>query len=364
MLLMNILARGGAERQALELARGLDRNRFHVSVCAMRSGGPLRAAFEDAGVPVVELRKRMPADPLRLLDLARLLRRERVDIVHAFLTPQIVWGYLVSRLARVRAFLPSVRNAGTDEPAWWEPPLRFVLRRTPVIHANAAATVDFLKARGLAKPEQVVVVPNGVDLSRFGPQVTRGEYRRRLGLGEGALLVGTVGRLAPQKNMPLFLQMAQRIRAQEPAAEFVIAGDGPLREELGRMASALGVSEYVRFLGEIDDVPLLMADLDVFVLSSDWEGMPNVVAEAMAARTPVVATAVSGTPELVQDGRTGLLTPPGSVEELTNAVLPLLRDPDLRRRMGEAGRARIEDHFTVQRMVQRIEGLYDRLCPQ
>lgn len=361
MLLLNALARGGAERQALELAKGIDRSRFRITVCAMRAGGTLHSAFEQAGVPVVVLRKRMPADPIRLLELVRLLRRERVDILHAFLTPQIVWGYIAARLAAVPVFIPSVRNIELDEPAWWRPILRFVLARSPVIHVNAEATVRYLKQQGLAAPEHAEVIPNGVDISRFGPDVPRNLYRQRLCLNDDTLLVGTVGRLVPQKNIPLFLQMARQVTAMGEPVHFIIAGDGPLREELKRQASELGIGRYVHFVGEISDVPSLMADLHLFVLSSDWEGMPNVVAEAMAAGVPVVATAVGGTPELVQDGRTGFLVPPRRLTDLTDAVVKLLRDEKRRGQMARAGRSRVEHHFTVERMVGRVQGLYERL---
>ncbi len=360
MLLLNALARGGAERQALELVKGIDRARFRMSVCAMRAGGTLHSAFAQTGAPVVVLRKRMPADPIRLLELVCLLRRERVDILHAFLTPQIVWGYVAARLAAVPVFIPSVRNTELDEPAWWAPILKYVLGRSPVIHVNAEATVRYLKQQGLADPERAEVIPNGIDISRFGPHIPRGKYRRRLGLDDNALLVGTVGRLVPQKNITLFLHMAREVTERGGLVHFVIAGDGPLREELKRQAGNLGIGEYVHFVGEIGDVPSLMTDLDIFVLSSDWEGMPNVVAEAMAAQVPVVATAVGGTPELVQDGRTGLLVHPRRLADLTNAVLELLGDEKRRAQIASEGRSRIEQNFTVERMVSRVQDLYER----
>jgi glycosyltransferase involved in cell wall biosynthesis len=144
----------------------------------------------------------------------------------------------------------------------------------------------------------------------------------------------------------------------------VIVGEGPERARLEAQAAHLGLAEQVHFVGHQQDVRPWLAAFDVCVLSSDWEGMSNAILEAMAAGLPVVATAVGGTPEVVVDGVTGFLVPPRDPQALADAILRLLRDPDLRRRMGEAGRAHVTEHFSVEQMVHKRERLYEELLKE
>jgi glycosyltransferase involved in cell wall biosynthesis len=211
--------------------------------------------------------------------------------------------------------------------------------------------------------EHVVTIYNGVDVTQFpvaSVQATA-QARRAIGMPFKVPLVGSVGRLHPQKGFSDLLTAFVQVRQRIPSAQLFVAGDGELREGLEAQARSLGMAEAVTFTGVRADVPKILAALDLFVLPSLWEGMPNAVLEAMAAGLPVVATAVGGTPEVVMDGVTGLLVPPQDPSALAQAIERLLRDPDLRRTMGRAGRRRVEQHFDVRETVRQVEDLYETL---
>jgi len=205
--------------------------------------------------------------------------------------------------------------------------------------------------------QKIIFIPNGVDLQNLKDLPDKLQARARLALPPDQVLVGTVARLDPVKRLDVLLQALRSL--SDVGA--VVVGDGPERVILIEVSERLKLTERIFFVGHQEDVWPWLAALDVFVLCSDWEGMSNALLEAMAARLPVVATAVGGTPDVVVDGVTGLLVPPRDPPALAKAVVRLLRDPDLRHRMGEAGRERVEEHFSLERMVGRTQALYQQL---
>jgi len=182
--------------------------------------------------------------------------------------------------------------------------------------------------------------------------------RTELGLPENAQVLMSVGALSEQKGLEYSLQAVSQMTGEYPLLQYLIVGDGPLRKSLEALAQDLGLADHVCFLGVRDDVPELMNITDILVLPSLWEGLPQVAVEAMAASTPVVASAVDGVPEVVQDGVTGILIPPRDEVALCGALLEMLRDPGLRVRMGQAGRLRAEHEFSVERMIERYDRVY------
>ena len=214
---------------------------------------------------------------------------------------------------------------------------------------------------GIGRPDRFEVVPLGLDLERFlGAEPLRGQLRSELGLHAGPL-VGIVARLVPIKAHEVFLEAARAIADASPAARFVVVGDGERRAALEALARRLGLGDRVSFLGWRADLDRIYADLDVVVLCSRNEGSPVSLIEAMAAGRPVVATAVGGVPDLVEDGVTGRLIPPDDGAALGRAVLEVLADPDRARALGEAGRQRVFPAFGAARLVGDIDRLYMRL---
>jgi glycosyltransferase involved in cell wall biosynthesis len=221
-------------------------------------------------------------------------------------------------------------------------------------------------ARGLlegawAPAERLHTVLNGVDLQHFRPSRDRGASRAPLGLPLTVPVIGTVARLSPEKDQFTLLQAFARVRQALPEARLVIVGDGPLRPDLTAQSQELGVAEHTLFLGERSDVAALFGAMDVFCLPSRTEGTSLTLLEAMASGLPVVATAVGGTPEVVEADRSGFLVPPAEPQALADALVRVLKHPDLADRMGAAGRGIVAARYSLRAMVEQYSELYERM---
>jgi glycosyltransferase involved in cell wall biosynthesis len=343
LIVITLAEVGGAQTYVAQLLPALA-ERFDVTVAAGGSG-PLRNAAKAAGVRFLPLRNlRRPVNPLRdllaLLELISLMRRERPDILHANSSKAGVLGRLAAVVARVPIRIFTVHGwafeAHSGPASWaylWAD--RLAGRCTTV----TVCVAEHERSTGLAartcRSGRTVVIRNAVDVAAAP----------RAGSNGGTPRLITVGRLKAPKDFPTLT----RALAALPSGSFdaLIVGDGPDRPEVEAEVERLGLAKAVRLMGERPDVAQLLAGSDVFVLSSASEGLPLSVEEAMAAGLPVVASAVGGVPEVVVDGETGLLVPPGDAERLAGALGVLLADPDLRLRMGSSGRARAEALFDL-----------------
>jgi len=222
-----------------------------------------------------------------------------------------------------------------------------------------------LVSYGVAPAGKITVVPLGFDLEPFlSCQEERGKFRGELGIGSGEKLVGIVGRLFPIKNHRLFLDAAARVASMEPDCRFVVVGDGILRPELEQVSRNVGIADRVIFTGWRRDLPRIYADLDALIVSSDNEGTPVSAIEAMAAGCPVVATRVGGLPDLIAENETGFLVPPKDAEQLASAVLRVLREPEMVRPVSEAARAVARARFSVRRLIDDTQDLYEELLAE
>lgn len=355
--LITDLTTGGAQTALLRLVERLDRSRFLPAVaCLYGSDGAIARQMRALGVPVTDLGMTAKWHWDAFWRFYRLLRRERPAILHTWMFHANIPGRLLGRLAGIPIVVSSERTMG-QEARW-----RYRLDRLTAPLADRVVCVsqpvaDFA-VRNVGLPaHKIAVIPNGLDLQAFEGLPTRQEARAALGLPAGQPLVGVVARLTPVKRLDVLLQALAAL----PEAGAVLVGDGPQRAQLEALSRELGLADRVHLAGHQDDVRPWLAALDVFALSSDWEGLPNAVLEAMAAGLPVVATAVGGTPEVVVNGATGLLVPPNNPPTLAQAIAALLRDPELGGRMGKAGRERVAQHFSVEQMVRQTERLYEEL---
>jgi len=354
------LDRAGAEGQLTRLCLGLDRREFSPAVCCLTRGGPHEEALRRSGIPVAILHKRGPFDAPLLGRLVLHLKRRRPHIVQTWLPTANAWGRAAAVLTRVPVVIASERAADVWKGAlrrWLD---RRLARASDAVLTNADAVRRFCIERIRLPDEKMHVIRNGLDLREFDRQAgrpVREPVRRR------SLLLGTVARLDPQKGVQYLLKAVSLLAFKGEDVELWIVGDGPERPRLeGMCRASTHLCDRVRLLGRREDVPALLRCLDIFVLPSLWEGLPNAVLEAMAAERPVVATGVDGTGEAVVAGETGLLVPPRSPQALAGAIRSLARHPARRARMGKAGRARVERHFSERRMIEETESLYRRLA--
>jgi glycosyltransferase involved in cell wall biosynthesis len=350
---------GGGERYLEILARRVDRTRFGLEV-VVPEGGRLRGQLEALGIPVSRVNLGRLVDPGAVRRLAALLRARGPAVVQSHGARSNFYTRLACGLAGGCVHVATVHNALRDYPV--SAPRRLLYqaldRWTVPLSARVVCVAEAL-ARDYGR--RALVIPNGVELERFDPaRVSGAPSRERWGLG-AAPVVGFVGRLTLQKDPETWLRALARLRPLVPGVRGLVVGDGPLRGSLEALARALGLGEVCRFVGARPDVPELLAAMDVFVLSSVSEGVPFAVLEAMAMERAVVATAVSGVPEVIEPGVSGILVPPRDPAALAEAVTEVLRTPGRRAALGRAARARVLARFSADRMVGALEALWSAL---
>ena len=358
--LIPTLDRSGAEKQMVMLSRGLPRDRFQVEAAVLTRSGPLEAELAAAGVPTTSIAKRFKVDPFALGRLTRFLKAGKFDVVQTWIFAANAYG----RLAARRAGVPVVVTAEMAVDLWKGRIEKAVDRRLATysdrLVGNSNAVVDYY--RGLGVPaDRLEMIYSGV-ADDPPPAVDPAAVRAEMGFPPDAKLALFVGRLAPQKRVADLLKTLDLLQHVQPDLRTAIVGDGPLRRDLEKLAGQLELTEKVRFLGHREDVPRLMAASDVVVLPSEYEGLPNVVLEAMTLSKPVVATAAPGTTEVVVDGKTGLLSPIGHLPTLARNLRDLVRDPRRAQALGAAGRERALAEFRAEDMVARFADLYERLA--
>jgi starch synthase (maltosyl-transferring) len=350
---------GGAERALVNLVMRLDRTRWSPLVVALSGEGPLADVLRQAGIPC-ECLGGSPRRPLQTVArLARTLRRFRPELAQSFL----FHANLAVRLAAPWSDRPWVvggLRVSERQKRWHLWLDRLTARWSSGSVCVSEGVRRFSVEQGGLDPHRLVVIPNGIDPSPFDRAVA--VPREAIGVPEEAHLALAVGRLDVQKGLPDLLDAAERVIRQMPAWHLALAGDGPCRDWLQeQVATRPSLRGRVHWLGRRSDVPSLLRTADLLVLASHWEGMPNVVLEAMAACRAVVATTVEGTDELVVPGETGFLVPPRAPQQLAAALLEAARSPALCQALGRRGRARVERDFSLENTVNAYERLWSAL---
>ncbi len=327
--------------------------------------GPLARDLEAAGVPVVCFNKRRGVLSAATLGLVGLVRRERPAVVHSYLFSGNWRGLVAGRLMRVPLLVSSVRNVDIHSRLSMNVLERVFACFVDRVIANAEAVKEYVARKHWIPPQRIHVIHNGVAVERFpGAAGARCGRRGRGAPGRAGGTVAMLASLTKKKDPFTFLEAAAIVLKRAPGTRFLVVGDGPLRGALEERSGALGLSDAVRFVGETDDAPGVLAVADVSVLTSVKEGCSNVVLESMAAGCPMVATAVGGNPELIEDGVTGYLVPAGDVDAVADRIARILEDPALAARMGAAARAHVVAEFSVERMVEKTVALYTALLSE
>jgi glycosyltransferase involved in cell wall biosynthesis len=360
MLLAVGLGVGGTETHILGLAAGIDRTKFEVTVCSLKSGGCLVEELRRRGIRVVCLNGAGKFDPRVLFRLWNVIREERPDVLQSFLFWANVSARLLGRLSKAMRVVCSYHDEIVSDGSFARMIDRLTFRWSHAVVCCSEAVRRSVSACIGTQAAQQTIIPFGVDVAQF--TVADHATRNELGLRDGGPIVGTVCRLVePKKGLGVLLQaMAALNRSSgNSACQLLIVGEGPARQPLESLSQRLGLSSSVRFAGTRRDIPRILPVLDVFVLPSLYEGFGIAILEAMAVGKPVVATTVGGIPEFVVPGETGLLVEPGNVQALAEAIGCLLRDPERAGQMGIRGRARVLAGFQMSTVVRRHEQVYE-----
>jgi glycosyltransferase involved in cell wall biosynthesis len=362
---------GGTENQFMTLGTSLSTRGFQVELACLRRLGPFVDEAARRNLPLHEY----PIDTFRsaraLLQQGRLARdivRRRIEIVHAYSFYGNVFAIPPARLAAAPVVIASIRDRGPYLTPMQTRVQRQICRIATRVLVNANSVKDWLLEQGF-DPARIVVIPNGVDLTRFDEPIDRDAIRRELGLAPGTPIVMVVSRLNQLKGLEDFLESAALLAPAFPALRFLVVGEAKLGDVhylkvLTGLAADLGIRDKVFFLGLRSDVPALLASTTVSVMPSLNEALSNVLLESMAAGAPTVATRVGGTPEAMVDGVNGRLVPPGQPAAMAKAIAHLLSDPEAAAALGRAARRSVEDRFSVGRMVQSTEQLYMSLLAE
>lgn len=380
------LSSGGVQRHLVQSLTELDHKHLEHYVCCVTAGGVYERRLRSLGIPYRVLARRTRFDPTVILQLARLMREWRIDIVHTHNFTANAWGRVAAWLAGVPRIIAHERGTAWTETAL----MRYLDRRlydiTDVLLANSNAAQVILTQHVRVPPDRIRVLHNGVPIPS-PTEALSGHLRLELGLATDTPLIGTVGRLDTPKGLPFLVDTIRLVLAQRPAVHFVVIGDGPLRPYL---VTALAGHDHVHLLGFRPQAPALMRDIDVLLHPAIREALGNVLIEAGLAGIPAVATAVDGIPEVIRDGKTGLLVPgtevvsfipgPGasplpaqvldgssgelrpargpSPESLTKAILSLIDDPERRVAMGRRAHQHVREKFSMGRYVNELSGIY------
>ncbi|HVX64332.1 MAG TPA: glycosyltransferase [Pirellulales bacterium] len=356
---------GGAEQRFAELAVRLDRREFLPEIYALgpRPADPLRSIvprLEAAGLAVHCLNARSAADaPAVTRRLALLLKRQRAEVLLSFLYHANLLGRVAASWAGVPRVACGIRVA--ERRSRWRLRLdRWTSRWVDAYVVVSESVAAFSRTEGGLPGDRLQVIPNGIDVGRFD-QAAPADLTE-FGIGPGRRAVTFVGRLDPQKGLAEFLSAASAWLDPLPDCDFLLVGAGPQREELERLVQQRGLSQRVRFAGWRADIPSILRASALLVLPSLWEGMPNVLLEAMACRLPVVATNVEGVGELLGPQSEAQTAPIGDMQTLAAKIVAIASQAELAARLGQSNRHRVESQFSLDAMVAAYSDLLHRLA--
>lgn len=363
----------GGEKVAYQIAKGLDRQKYD-SIVACYPNGIFADMLREAGVEVFKADMCSKYNILTIFRLAKFMRQRHIDIVHTHGSRANFYGRLAARIARVPAIISTIaiilgRESHAD--------VNVVKRKLYIIidkltsgfvdkflvlseiHRNALANDYNIDLSRIEK------IYNGIELGEYNNEPNKGYIiRKEMNISQESQIVGFIGRLAIEKGLSFLLQAFPKVITVFPDVKFLIVGDGSLRVELESLAERLNTHDNCIFTGFRKDIPNILSAIDIFTMSSLFEGMPMVILEAMASSKPVISTDVGGISELVVDGETGILVPPQDPDALAEAIITLLKDKQKAKQMGIAGRKRVEEYFDVKVMVRRTEEVYEELIKE
>jgi glycosyltransferase involved in cell wall biosynthesis len=364
MQITHDLAIGGLQQVVVNICRTIDRSRFHVSVLCLRNLGEFVPEVEAMGIPVLFIpQKENGTDYFSFIKVVKVLRRQKIDIIHTHNTQPFVDGTIGALFSGVRTIVHTDHARDFPDKRRYMFAEWFVSRFAyKVIGVSDHTSQNLMKYERIS-PRKVLTITNGIDGSRFQITVDKEKKRKELGVDGLGPVMGLGVRLTEQKGISYLLRAMPQVLKALPDVTLVIAGKGPLQDSLRQEASSLGIDRHVIFAGPRLDIPELLKLFDLYVLPSLWEGLPMVLLEAMAAGCPVLATGVGGVPTVIRHGESGSLVEPKNPQALSKEIVRLLSDSQLRKRYAENGLKTFREKFSAEVMTRQYEQLYLRSEP-
>ena len=363
MFVISGLEKGGAEYQLVAVASELSRRGWDVTVLSFLPLSPNSWANElsDTDVTLITLHADKGLGKYTsLVSAVRHIKRISPDVLVGFMFHGIMTARIAGRIGGVTANVSSIHSE--RDGAFRERIMALTDSLTDAVAVLSQDLASDLAHKRIASPSRMHIIPNSVDVPRFAMRIYGHPTRELLRIAHDQFLWLAVGRLDEAKDYPNLLHAFSELSNINPNARLIVAGDGPLKSDLESLMQHLGIEERVSLLGLRQDMPALYVASDAFVLSSAWEGMPNVVLEAMASSTPVVATSVGAVPEMIADGESGLIVPPRDPEALAEAMEHMMALSHIRRQaVGAAGYARVLSDFSRESVIDKWEDLFEQL---
>ncbi len=354
----------GAERMVCDLASNLDPDKFKVTVCTFVKGSLMEEMIK-RGIEVILMERKFRYDPTLVWRIARLISGKKINIIHSHMFQSSLYALPLVLLFKKLVFVISEHGGHleisriTRRRCFYE----IIAKVSKAVIVVSSALKDELSKIFRIPPEKIVVIYNGIEITKFDDNFDSLQTKRKIGLKLDTLVIGNVANLNPPKGHKYLLEAMPIVLHEIQNTKLIIIGDGALRSELENQTEKLRISENVIFLGRRNDIPELLSIMDVFVMPSITSGETFCIAaaEAMAMGKPVVASRIGGLPEVVADTKTGFLVPPKNPAALAAAIIKLLKDRKLALDMGQAGKKRVGQEFTLDKMVKRTEQLYENL---
>lgn len=358
LYLVNSSEIGGAEKSLLLLIDNIDRTKFEISAVCLKGAGIFTKELEIRNIPVFILN--IKKKPLSIFNVYITIKRIKPDIIQSFLFISNIIGRIAGKLAGVKVIISSQRSVDKWRK-WYHWKIdRLTSKFTTLIISNSFSGKRVLVEKGKIKPEKIIVIPNGVKSDQ-----KRNLYlKREIGFDVEETVIGTVGNLREVKDHKTFIKVASEISRKFQSIKFLIAGKGPLERELKKIAELYGLKKKIVFVGFIKEIEKVYSAIDIFVLTSFWEGCPLSILEAMSFGIPVVSFSVGDVPYIIQNGKDGFFVKDRDFTELIEKIKLLLKNETLRDKIGKNAKEKIKREFTVEKMVKRYTDIYLNLLKQ
>lgn len=362
LYLIDNLKIGGAQKVVFTLSGSLSLEKYNVYTICLGESGPFYNKFIEKGLNIEVLGIKKLTHLVRLRSVVRVIREKNIIIMHSFLFHSNFIGRIIGRLSNTPLVICAERAPGIWKPFLFKVAEKMVKGMAHVYTSVSESTKNFMVDKEGIDPDKVFTIYNGIDIKKSIPGCADAKIlKKELGIDSHAIIIGSVGRLADERGYKYLIRAFKEISEKYADAVLLLVGDGPLKDELMNEAMLTGVQERIVFSGFREDVDSMLDIMDIFVISSWYEGISNALLEAMFHNLPVVATSIYGNPEVVVDGETGILVPSRNVSALANALVKLLENPDKMKSMGDNGRKRIESDFSLSKMIESYDCFYDSM---